>query len=83
MKNIFRVLTKKRKQPVSSDTFNVILKTDKKLSEAQKNTIINIVKDGIRAGEDLNITKTWIILTADLNEPVILNRITNGIEVIF
>lgn len=83
-KKIFRLFAQKRKQLVSSDTLNVILKTERILSEAQKNTIINIVKDGIRAGEDQKVIVTWIILATDLNGTVIFNKIAkNEIEVIF
>lgn len=42
--SIFSRLFKKREQPESSDTFKVVLKTEKKLSEEQENAIITIVK---------------------------------------
>jgi len=80
--SIFSKFFKKRKQLSSSDEFKVILKTDKELSEEQKNAIITIVKDGIGAGEDLNTIGMLIIMNANICDPVILNRIKNCVEVI-
>lgn len=80
---IFSRLFKKRKQPESSDNFKVILKTEKQLSEEQRNAIITIVKDGIRSDEELSIICILIIMNVGIRDPVFLNRIENGVEVIF
>ena len=80
--NIFSKLFKKRNSPESSDNFKVILKTKKKLSEEQRNAIISIVKNAIRSGEDFSTIGILIIMNADIHDPVILNRIKNGVEVI-
>lgn len=80
--SFFSRLFKKRKQPYSSDNFKVVLKTEKKLSEEQRNAIITIVKDGIRSGEDFSSIGISIIMNTGIYDPVILNRIKNGVEVI-
>ncbi len=80
--SIFSKLFKKRQQPSSPDEFKVVLKTDKKLSEEQKNAIITIVKNGIGQGADLDAIGMAIILNAGIYDPVILNRIKKGVEVI-
>ena len=73
---------KKRKQTESSDNVKVILKTAKKLSEEERNTIITIVKDGIRAGEDFGSIGVMIIMITGIRAPVVLNRTENGVEVV-
>mgnify|MGYP003304873363 FL=1 len=80
---IFSRLSKKRKQPESSDTFNVILKTNKELSEEQKNAIITIVKDGTMSGVEPHDIAIKIMMSTGIYDIVILNRVKNGVEVIF
>lgn len=80
---IFSNLFKKRKQPESSDTFNVILKTKKELSEEQKNAIITIVKDGIMSGVEPSDIAIKIMMSTGIYDMVILNGVKNGVEVIF
>lgn len=80
---IFSKLFKKRKQPESSDTFNVILKTKKELSEEQKNAIITIVKDGTMSGVEPSDIAIKIMMSTGIYDMVILNRVKNGVEVIF
>ena len=80
---IFSRLFKKREQPESSDTFNVILKTKKELSEEQKNAIITIVKDGIMSGVEPSDIAIKIMMSTGIYDMVILNRVKNGVEVIF
>ena len=80
--SIFSRLFKKRKQPESSDNFHIILKTDKELSEEQRNAIVTIVKEGIQSGEDLNTIGILIIMNVGIIDGIILNRIKNGVEVI-
>ena len=80
---IFSRLFKKREQPESSDTFNVILKTKKELSEDQKNAIITIVKDGTMSGVEPSDIAIKIMMSTGIYDMVILNRIKNGVEVIF
>lgn len=80
---IFSRLFKKREQPESSDTFNVILKTKKELSEEQKNAIITIVKDGTMSGVEPSDIAIKIMMSTGIYDMVILNRIKNGVEVIF
>ncbi len=81
--SIFSRLFKRRKQPKSSDTFNVILKTKKELSEKQKDAIITIVKNGTMSGVDPTDISIIIMMSTGIYDIVILNRIKNGVEVIF
>ena len=80
---IFSRLFKKRKQPESSDAFNVILTTKKELSEEQKNAIITIVKDGTTSGVEPRDIAIKIMMSTGIYDVVILNRVKNGVEVIF
>lgn len=80
---IFSRLFKKREHHMSSDTFTVILKTKKKLSEEQKNAIIAIVKDGIMSGVQNRDIAIGIMIVTEIYDTVVLNRIENGVEVIF
>ena len=80
--SIFSRLFKKRKEPKLSDNFKVVLKTEKALSEKQKNVIDTIVKNGIRSGADFGTIGALIIIKTDIHTGVILNRIKNGVEVI-
>lgn len=80
---IFSKLFKKREQPESSDNFNVILKTKKELSEEQKNAIITIVKDGTMSGVEPSDIAIKIMMSTGIYDMVILNRVKNGVEVIF
>ena len=80
---IFSRLFKKRGQPESSDAFNVILTTKKKLSEEQKNAIITIVKDGTMSGVEPRDIAIKIMMSTGSYDVVILNRVKNGVEVIF
>lgn len=80
---IFSRLFKKREQPESSDTFNVILKTKKELSEEQKNAIITIVKDGTMSWVEPSDIAIKIMMSTGIYDMVILNRVKNGVEVIF
>lgn len=81
--SIFSKLFKKRKHPESSDNFKVILKTQKELSEEQKNTIITIVKDGIVSGVTPSRIAIKLMMSTEIYGIIILNRIENGVEVIF
>ena len=80
---IFSRLFKKREQPESSDAFNVILTTKKELSEEQKNAIITIVKDGTMSGVEPSVIAIKIMMSTGIYDVVILNRVKNGVEVIF
>lgn len=80
---IFSRLFKKREPHMSSDTFNVILKTKKKLSEEQKNAIFTIAKEGTMSGVALRDISIKIMMSTGIYDTVILNRIENGVEVIF
>lgn len=80
--SIFSRLFKKREQPESSDTFKVVLKTEKKLSEEQKKAIITIVKDGTMSGVEPSDIAIKIMMSTGIYDMVILNRIKNGVEVI-
>ena len=81
--NFYRRLFKKREYSISSDTFNVILKTKKYLSEEQKNAIIVIVKDGIMSGDKFSDIAIEIMMSTGIYDTVILNRIKDCVEVIF
>lgn len=77
-----RHFKKRKQQPISLDSFSVLIRTEKNISEEQRHAIINIVKNGIRSGEDLNSIGILIIMNVGIIEPVILTRIKNGVEVI-
>ena len=81
--SIFSRLFKKREQPESSDTFEVVLKTEKKLSEEQKNAIITIVKDGTMSGVEPGDIAIKVMMSTGIYDMVILNRLKNGVDVIF
>ena len=81
--SIFSRLFKKREQPESSDTFKVVLKTEKKLSEEQENAIITIVKNGTMSGVKPGDIAIKVMMSTGIYDMVILNRIKNGVEVIF
>ena len=80
---IFSRLFKKREPPESSDNFKVVLKTEKDLSEEQKNAIITIVKNGTMSGADPSDIAIHIMMSTGIYDIVILNRIKNGVEVLF
>ena len=79
---LFDNLFKRRETLISYEDINVLIKTDKALTEKQKGTIICIVKEGVRIGASLDYMKNAIIMEAAVYTPVILNKIPNGIEVI-
>lgn len=79
----FSRLFKKREQPESSDNFKVVLKTEKNLSEEQKNAIITIVKDGTISGVEFSDIAIKIMMSTGIYDMVILTRIKNGVEVFF
>ena len=81
--SIFISIFKKREQPESSDTFKVVLKTEKKLSEEQKKAILTIVKDGTMSGVEPGNIAIKIMMSTGIYDMAILNRIKNGVEVIF
>ena len=81
--SIFSKLFKKRQQPSSPDELKVVLKTDKKLSDEQKNAIITIVKDGTMSGVEPSDIAIKIMMSTGIYDMVILNRVKNGVEVIF
>lgn len=81
--NILNKLFNKRQQLESSDNFKVIIKTDKNLSEKQKNAIINIIKEGVALDLDNGDIAIRIMMTTQIFEPVIMNKTDNSIEVIF
>lgn len=79
----FNKLFKNREQPKSSDNFKVVLKTEKELSEEQKNAIITIVKDGTMSGDEPSNIAIKIMMFAEIYDMVVLTRIKNGVEVFF
>ena len=81
--NIFSRIFKKRKQLKPSDNFTVVLKTEKQLSEEQENAIITIVENGTMSGCQPSDIAIEIMMSTGIYDVVILNRIKNGVEVIF
>jgi len=82
--SIFSKFFKKRHPTeVSSGDLKVVLKTDKDLSEEQKNAIITIVKDGIMSGADLSDIVIKMMMSTGIYDVVVLNRTKDGIEVLF
>lgn len=79
---LFDKLFKRRGKLIPYDDINVLIKTDKELTEKQKSIIIYIVKEGIRCGASLEYMSISIVVEADVYAPVVLNEIPNGMEVI-
>lgn len=81
--SFFNKIFKKRQLSASSDDFKVVLKTEKELSDEQRNTIITIVKNGIMSGTEPSDIAINIMMSTEIYDIVVLNRIKNGVEVIF
>ena len=79
---LFDKLFEKRKKSEIQEDITVVIKTDKELTEEQKNTIARIIKEGIEINASLSYMGMAIIMEAAVYTPVILNKIPNGIEVI-
>ena len=79
---LFDKLFKKRKNSEPQEDIMVVIKTEKELTDEQKNTILRIVKEGIKIDASLSYMGMAIILEAGVYTPVILNKTPNGIEVI-
>lgn len=80
----FRNLFQKRERQESCDDFKIVLKTEMKLSEEQKNAIIAIVKDGISNGLDNSDIAIMIMTYANvLVSKVTIYRKPNSFEVSF
>ena len=79
---LFDKLFEKRKKSEIQEEITVVIKTDKELTEEQKNTIVRIIKEGIKINASLSYMGMAIIMEAAVYTPVILNKIPNGIEVI-
>ena len=80
--NIFSGIFSKWKKTESSDDFKVVLKTDKKLSEEQKDAIITITKAGILSDVAPSNIAIKIMEITGIYDMIILNRTENGVEVI-
>ncbi len=82
MINFFSKFFKKRQfsEKSSEESLNIVINTDKNLSEEQRNTIITIVRDDAMSGMELNYIGFNVMMS--IHELVIINRINNGIEVI-
>lgn len=65
----------------SFDEFKVILKTEKNLSEEQRNTIITIVRDGITSDTEPSDICIHVMMSTGIYDTMILNRIKNGVEI--
>ena len=71
-----------RELPKISDDLNVVILTNKELSEKQRDAIITVVKDGTMSGELDSDIAILINMCADINDTVVLNRTNDCIEVI-
>ena len=81
--NVFFSNPKKiRELPKISDDLNVVIKTDKKLSEKQRNAIITIVKDGTMSGELDSDIAILINMCAEINDMVVVNTTDDCVEVV-
>ncbi len=84
--SILSKMFKKRNQDrleVINDDVEVILKTEKDLSEEQRNVIVNIVKNGTMSGADPSNIVVQMMMATGIFDVVILNRIKdNVIEVV-
>lgn len=75
-----RQFSEKSSEESSEESLNIVINTDKNLSEEQRNTIITIVRDDAMSGMELNYIGFNVMMS--IHELVIINRINNGIEVI-
>ena len=64
---------------VKNDDIEVILKTEKDLSEEQKNVIVNIVKNGTMSGADPSNIVVQMMMATGIFDVVILNRIKDDV----
>lgn len=71
-----------RELPKISDDLNVVILTDKELSEKQRDAIITIVKDGTISGELDSDIAILINMCTEINDRVVLNRTDDCVEVI-
>ncbi len=74
---------KKRNQDrleVINDDVEVILKTEKDLSEEQRNVIVNIVKNGTMSGADPSNIVVQMMMATGIFDVVILNRIKDDVS---
>ena len=81
----FLAKLKGKQHAKSSDEgeLDVVLKTEKELSEEQKKAIISTVKSGVMSGLENSAIAIRLIMQLDIIDMVILNRFNDGIEVIF
>ena len=79
---LFSKIFKKRERAKVEEDITVVIKTNKELTEEQENIIKRIVKDGVNENVSLNCIGMSIILEAGVYTPVIIQKVTNGIEVI-
>lgn len=64
---------------VKNDDIEVILKTEKDLSEEQRNVIVNIVKNGTMSGADPSNIVVQMMMATGIFDVVILNRIKDDV----
>ena len=64
---------------VKNDDIEVILKTEKDLSEEQRNVIVNIVKNGTMSGADPSNIVVQLKMATGIFDLVILNRIKDDV----
>ena len=67
----------------ASDTFQVIINTDKNLSEDEKFAIVSIVKEGFASNCYMSDICIKIMMFTGFYTPIIINDIENGVEIIF
>ncbi len=80
---ILNKIFKKRNQDsleVINDDVEVILKTEKDLSEEQRNVIVNIVKNGTMSGADPSNIVVQMMMATGIFDVVILNRIKDDVS---
>lgn len=64
---------------VKNDDIKVILKTEKDLSEEQRNVIVNIVKNGTMSGADPSNIVVQMMMATGIFDVMFLNRIKDDV----
>lgn len=81
---IFDLKKKKQRQSKkSSDSIKVIIKTKRRLSKEQKNTIESIVKKGIEKNDEFSDIAFEIMMATDIDSWIDVTPKSNGIQVTF
>ena len=84
--NILSKIFKKRQHSKKyfkvSDTPNIVIKTNKKISDAQRDAICTIVKEAY-ATNDLHKIAIKLIMDVGIHDAILINSYDDSIEIVF